>query len=457
MRRNEVKDKKYYWKQAGNPENRRIAVIAASNFLSQEFIQKRIAELVDLGFCVEFPVYKDKEGQEFLLMDPLLDRGDASHRIAGSGSPAVSDIDGASQIIEAIEAGIDMMPLMGGDSFEKKISIILQYFSENPEKKNMEVRFFGLSNSTYANFLSRDGICHFVATPFISVISEARRGDKRFFQVSQDLTDLLKGNFQGCKRKLKAAQEGFTVPNSSTSHYPMNIAPFIDFVENKFEEFEKPYSLEFEAFIESGTEVSLLNFKWILETLFKNHANNLPEFVVCSLITSRFDGNRGYARLSYDENGLIELSEDNCERIFQNSSQLKEYISTFAEEIKKDSAPSEYRQDVLDIIESGKEFTRQDVFKIMQYENDVIIKRRQDIAAVCSRFNVPLLFSSDFGHAANMSIIPSGESNLAIREGGEVVMHFSLKALSREDSPTAVASSPYSPNVGRKDLAVTNN
>ena len=65
-------------------------------------------------------------------MDPLLD-SDASHRIAGSGSPVVSDIDSSKLLRQLRRNRYDA--LMGGDSFEKRYIYYLQYFSENPEKK----------------------------------------------------------------------------------------------------------------------------------------------------------------------------------------------------------------------------------------------------------------------------------------------------------------------------------
>jgi len=412
------KSKNYTWHQIGDKENQPIAFIAPSNAWSQEVIKKRIDLLVAKGFCVICPLYKS-DSEEYFLVDPR-EKHEEVERMRGSITPAVSEIDGANQIIEAIEAGIDIMPLMGGENFEKKIPHILEYFAKHPEGKNMAVRIFGLSNATFANYLAAQGICDFVSSPFLSVISDSDDGKKDYDAIAEALLKVMKRQSGEHVREFKVMEGEDEVRNISTKHYPLNIGPLIEAAEKKViaEGFNPTgnYSIEFEGFIEIGSRRRILDIASIVRNFLKAHKDNPPQFMVCGIFSTRFDAAKGYNKLSHDEETLIALSDNNIEAIFAKRLDLKKDLAaaiTDNTERRKVEFSPELTAKIQD---QDYELTKEDIATVIKHENLQIRQLHEDLRGVAQEYKIPLLLSADFGHAANMGIVPCGDYICEVNE-----------------------------------------
>ncbi|NBO24904.1 MAG: hypothetical protein EBU93_06705, partial [Chlamydiae bacterium] len=132
----------YKWVSFGEDYNPVVAFIAPSNGIEgeagQKLISQKIAVLIAKGFCVKIPQYEN----DALVIEPEITR-QSSERLRPTVSPAVSEETGANQVIESIQNGWNMMPWMGGDSFENKIPLILKHFEENPQDRDPNVKIFG--------------------------------------------------------------------------------------------------------------------------------------------------------------------------------------------------------------------------------------------------------------------------------------------------------------------------
>ncbi len=158
----------------------------------QQFIRNRLELLTKLGFEIKIPVFnteinnissipdkinfdiaKQKAALELmqLVIEPNVD-GRSEPQYPASGPNANSPIVGADIIKDCIKNGWNMMPLMGGASFDKKLPHLIKYFAEHPEEKNPVVKIFGYSNITFANSLALNGICSYCPTPFTNFFSK---------------------------------------------------------------------------------------------------------------------------------------------------------------------------------------------------------------------------------------------------------------------------------------------
>lgn len=155
----------YSWETFGDDSKPVIALIAPSNGIGREEIEQRIIPLTNKGFCVKVALYTDGN----IVVESDVEGRVQSDRMGTTFFPATSSGTGANQIIDCIKNGWNIMPLMGGDSFQDKIPLIIHYFEEHPEEKNIDVKMFGMSNSTYATILANRNICSFTSTPFTSV------------------------------------------------------------------------------------------------------------------------------------------------------------------------------------------------------------------------------------------------------------------------------------------------
>jgi len=410
------KSQNYTWHQSGDEKNPRIAFIAPSNGLGQEVIKKRIELLVNKGFCVSYPLYESDSGEKFFLVDPRV-RREGFERMKGSITPAVSETDGADQIIETIESGIDIMPLMGGESFEKKIPHILKYFADNPEKKNMAVRIFGLSNATFANYLAAQEICSFVSSPFVKAISDSDDGKKAYHQVVKDLLKVMKREPFEKSRQFKVL-EG-EICNISTRHYPLNVGTFSEAAQKEvitggFNPAGN-YSIEVEGFIELGSRRRTINIADCVKSFLEAHIDNPPQFMVCGLFCTRFDGAKGYNELFYDEEGLISVSDENIEAIFAKRSGLK---TDMAAAIKDNSEKRkiEFSPEFTAKIQAEGELMKEDIVAVIKHENLQIKQLHADLKVVALEHGIPVLLSTDFGHASNMGIVPCGDYSWKVNE-----------------------------------------
>jgi hypothetical protein len=104
------------------------AFVAPSNGISenegQGLIKQRIDSLVEKELCVKVPQYKDG----LLAVESEVIGRKTSNRMGTTISPATSNESGASQIIDCIANGWNIMPWMGGDNFENKIPITRTFF-----------------------------------------------------------------------------------------------------------------------------------------------------------------------------------------------------------------------------------------------------------------------------------------------------------------------------------------
>jgi hypothetical protein len=333
------------WKLYGDEGAKIIALIAPSNGIAgvagQERIKSRIDLLVEKGFRVMVPEYDDGN----LVFEANV-AGRVESLVAGQTvSPAVSPDVGARQIIEAIENGWNIMPYMGGDRFQDKIPLIVQYFEENPDKKNPDVQIFGMSNSTYATILSSRGICSFTSTPFTSFFVNAKI-DSNFVESANKLESVMKGESYAVESSVIQDPENKLTDLTQTFHYPLNSGNIVwenkkeERIGKKFQDSEntktieeiraeenlkslqippdKSWSISVEGFLQ-GFDRKKLNYSGNLKEFLKLHAGHLPSFVEVGNLVTRFDGTGGYANLLHDEGtGEIMIDRYNVNKVYGN-------------------------------------------------------------------------------------------------------------------------------------------
>ncbi len=215
----------FEWKTFGDEANPVIALISPSNAPSgevgQKLISTRIKMLTEIGLCVKAPAFIDENGSEFLLIEPEVEGRANSERIKGTMSPAVSPKTGADMIIECIDKGWNMMPIMGGDSFIQKIPLIIEAFESSPEKKDPSVKFFGLSDATHASILASHGICSFISTPFTSILA---RNESFLEEAKDNLSKALRGESVNSSARLIISNPTDKLAEVKESfHLPLNI------------------------------------------------------------------------------------------------------------------------------------------------------------------------------------------------------------------------------------------
>jgi hypothetical protein len=130
----------YAWVSFGKDDNPTIAFVAPSNGISgeegQRLIRQKIGSLVERELCVKVPQYR---GCSLVVESEVIGRK-TSNRLGTTISPATSNESGASQIIDCVANGWNIMPWMGGDNFENKIPIIVKHFETHPEQKKSQCK-----------------------------------------------------------------------------------------------------------------------------------------------------------------------------------------------------------------------------------------------------------------------------------------------------------------------------
>jgi hypothetical protein len=430
----------YNWDAFGDSKNPTIALIAPSNGLSgeagQKVIRDRIEKLVARGFCVKVPRYED--GQIVVQSDVVGRK--QSNRLGKTITPAVDAKTGVNQIIDCVRYGWNMMPLMGGDNFEAKIPLIVQYFQEHPDQKRPAVKIFGLSNSTYATILASYGICSFISTPFTSIFSKETLQNQatqlELVMKDKDAEEYPRAILQDTSQKLGQI--------ARTYHYPLNFGNIITEVEKSQKGDEslslhikdgQEWSLGFEGFLQRPGNIFPVNYPFFLDQFLQKHQENLPKFIEIGNIATRLDGLNGYAVLEHDSFGQIIVDEGNIEKILPNKSQLKADIVKISQkktELESKESRTPFEQKTLEILslippeiftksQGDQDFDADDIRKILEAQNAAIVMVVDGVKQVVEQYDIPLILNTKNGHCANMSVVNGGLNSVKV-VGDEVVM-----------------------------------
>lgn len=436
-----MKDNKVNWELSGDSSNPTIALIAPSNGFGdeegQEVIKNRINKLKEKGFYVMVPKYDDGN----LLVESEVEGRKSFGRLFKSVTPAVSIDNCVAQIKDSIRNGWNMLPLMGGNGFQRIIPILVDYYQENPTEKNMNVKIFGFSNSTFATILNSYDICHFVATPFSSVFM--RDG----FESEASQLELIMKNQQVAPypRRVLVDDEGKLAKINLTKHYPINSGNLRQDCDetSKLQLNIAPgenWSLGLEGFIQLPGNILAVNYFESLSKFLEKHQHNLPQFIEIGNFVTRLDGDDGYQNLRHDDCGKIILDEKNVSRILAKEEslrfELKKSIDMKKElEEKQDrDFGQQHSLTILSLIDEkiigkaigGDPLTQDDIICLIQSQNNAIDKIMSDITQVVQRFKVPLVHNSRFGHCANMSVVNGGLNKVQL-QGNNLMMEMVLE------------------------------
>ncbi len=430
------------WKSYGDESGKVIALIAPSDgdagIEGQEMIKHRINLLVEKGFCVMVPEYEDGN----LVVETSVE-GRAQSRVAGQKvSPAVSADAGANQIIEAIENGWNIMPYMGGDNFQDKLPLIVQYFEANPDKKNPDVQIFGMSNSTYATILSSRGICSFTSTPFTSVFVNALT-DPNFVDSANELERVMKGGDYAVASKVIHDPENKLKDLTQTFHYPLNVGNiFGEIGKEEIIKLQIPpnqsWSISVEGFLQSqGSSRKTVNYSLALGKFLELHKDHLPSFIEIGNLATRFDGTGGYTKLLHnEETGEILINDYNVDKVYEH------YVKAIKEAGKNKSEGKPYSLPILPIDMDGIDvvnISKDDVRHILKSQNEIQKQVMNEIKAVTEKYGVPLTQNTRNGHCLNMSVVGGGDAKVEVNEG-KMVKSFKNHSLEKPSSNVGHAS-----------------
>ena len=473
----------YTWASFGKDENPTIAFVAPSNGIGgeegQRLIKQRIDSLVEKELCVKVPQYKD----DSLAVESEVIGRKTSNQMGTTISPATSNESGASQIIDCIANGWNIMPWMGGDNFENKIPIIVKHFEDHPEQKNPNVKMFGFSNATYATILAGRGICSFISTPFISIFDRAKSDPQHFLTQAQELEKLLKGQeTETYPRSIIYNPDNKLSEVKQTFHYPLNIgtvyweiesgqrikknlrdssnrkveAELIE--EEKLRSLQIPenqtWSISIEGFLQNLARQSIVGYGNFLHEFLQQHQDHLPAFIEIGNIATMLDGKNGYENLFHDEvTGQILVNDYNVDKVYANRQKLAQDVKAlFDEKTKLESSigdikfrdlkpkqqgsmkrqlqllslmPIEIFQKLnQDLSEQGSKhqvFDKEDITKILLSQNLIQSEIIKDITLVATKLKIPLIQNTRNGHCANMSIVNGGNNEIRL-EGEKVLM-----------------------------------
>lgn len=435
----------YSWQSFGDETNKIIALIAPSNGRNQDYIKARIDLLVAQGFCVKAPQYEDGN----LVVQSNLTTSDS--RIFNSFFPAVVPETGAAQIIDCIRNGWNIMPYMGGDSFEEKLPAILDYFKQHPDEKNPEVKIFGVSNATFATFLQAQGICTFVSTPFPYCIVQAE-SDKNYKIPAGELLKIMREeDAEIYPRKVITNPENKLSSIKQTKHYVLNTGPLCCDVGEEYQhlssnirlqipESEK-WSVAIEGFIENGDKTRLVNYGYLLEKFLEKHQNNLPQFIEIGCFATRLDGINGYQSLVHNKNGLIEISDYNVDKILQKESSLMAAIKDILQKQEERKIPSNRRSifpdQVREKVLKNEVLIKEDIIEILKQENQLIGNLQNIFKGIAEKFSIPLIFNARYGHTANMAVVNGGDNVCHLQHD-----QFALEMIARPRAISPRSSAP---------------
>lgn len=444
-----------------------LAFIAPANgfygLAGQQLIRDRVQLLTRLGFAVKIPVFSldqtalpekinfdiAKQKSALEQMQLMIEPNVASRNeveFPASAPNANSPQVGAEIIIDCIKNGWNMMPLLGGVSFQDKLPYIREYFAAHPEEKNPAVKIFGYSNLTFANSLVLDGICSYLPTQFINNFSKIEEIKAKRLEraLSAGEVEWL-GFLESQAKKLMAAlcnpasvsagerRVLFYPPNIAANlegtamHYPLNAGVFTEieldpkvFIPNPKEK----WSFAIEWMMQEGDPAAAQKAFKLLDRFLESHRANPPQFIELGVLGTRFDGMNGIWDLIYDGDGILEVSDSNVDIIlFRESTKqgfikslnnfLDGYKSCSAEDKELHGALPSFLQNKLDhnlnkISEIDETISREEIKDILKWQNEIRERIVGKVCEVAKKHNLPLVFNPNYGHVANMSPDVSG-------------------------------------------------
>jgi hypothetical protein len=416
-------DQKWSWKRFGPtnpPQNKFLYLIAPSSSYtnSQAKIRQRIDLLTGLGFVVYVPKFSGDK----LLLDPSINQNECEDSFLRD---AVAPEAGAEQIISAIRGDAHgyvqgskeqycIMPLMGGDSFEKKLEPVLDHFSQNKGQKNLNSIICGYSNASCASFLAERGICQYVSTPFANIFT---RSEAECEQQKNNLLEFLK-NPQSFREEHREesflAVAGQQNPQKIvTNHYIFNGGPFIDGIAGRKIDFnpKKPWSIAIEGFATKSRNRGEIMWKRNVERFFgictKN--GNLPEYFEVGIIASRMDGSNNSKKLQFDDECRIAKSDYNLAILRNQSARLIESMDEIIKKCKDDensesavlraAGMGEVQKIIAEYDQNEKpQLSDESLKKIIDWQNNISDLVYEDIKAVCEENGVMMLKNPQLGH-----------------------------------------------------------
>lgn len=417
-----------------------------------------------LGFEVKIPVFPlDTAGDDISVIPDKINFDIAEQKAAfekmqvvvethveGRNEPAFPETDrnanspriGADIIKDCVKNGWNMMPLMGGSSFDEKLPYIRQYFADHPEKKNPAVKIFGYSNITFANSLMLDGICSYCPTPFTNFFSKVEEiktkqsqkvlseGETEWLTYLESQAEKLKSalidptHIGSAERRVIFYPSTVSANLEGTSmHYPLNADVFTElesdpkvFVPSTSEKWS--FAIEWMIQTRDNPAVVSKAFKMLDEFLDRNISNS-PQFIELGVLGTRFDGMNGIWDLVYDENGAMEISDTNVDIIlFRESTKqglvrklndfLSGYKSCSVEDKEIHGTLPSFLQSKLDhdlnkVSEVDGAISREEIKDVFRWRNEVFQRVVGKVIEVAAKHNLPLVFNSNYGHVANMS------------------------------------------------------
>ncbi len=430
----------------------------------QQLIRSRLELLTRLGFQVKVPVFSlDENGDDIVAIPEKINFDIAEEKSAFEqmqvvvepnvigrnesepGPNANSPQTGASIIIDCVKNGWNMMPLMGGKSFEDKLPYVRQYFVQNhidKESKKKEVKIFGYSNITFANSLMLDGICSYLPTPFTNYFSKIeeiktkqsqrhlRKGETEWLVYLESQAEKLKSalidpnGVNSGERKILFYPSTFPKNLEGASmHYPLNADVFTGLESDPKVFLPKPnekWSFAIEWMIHKGDSSVVVSkaFK-MLEDFLESNKKNPPQFIELGVLGTRFDGMNGIWDLIYDEDGKLEVSDANVDIIlFRDSTKqgfvkklndfLAGYKSCNHEDRELNGTLPSFLQNKLDhdlnkISAVDGSISPEEIKEVFKWQNEIRGRVVGKVDEIAKKYNLPLVFNSSYGHVANMS------------------------------------------------------
>ena len=430
----------------------------------QQAIRNRLELLTRLGFEVKIPVFSlDGAGDDIAAIPEKINFDIAEQRstleqmqiviepnVAGRDEPAFpesapnanSPQTGADIIKDCVKNGWNMMPLMGGSSFDKKLPYIKHYFANHSEDKDPTVKIFGYSNITFANSLMLDGICSYSPTPFTNFFSKivevkAKQSQRHLSEGEVDWLTYLESQAEKLKSALidpisignaerRVIFYPSTVPTNlegTSMHYPLNADVFTG-LESDPKVFvpkaSEKWSFAIEWMIQKGDNPAAVSkaFK-MLDEFLDNNISNLPQFIELGVLGTRFDGMNGIWDLVYDENGDLEVSDTNVDIIlFREATKqgfvnkLNDFLSGYKNCSAEDKEilgtlptflQSKLDHDLNKISEVEGAISREEIKDVFRWRNEVCERVVGKVIEIAKKHDLPLVFNSNYGHVANMS------------------------------------------------------
>jgi len=430
----------------------------------QKLIRTRLELLTKLGFEVKIPVFSlDADGADISAIPERINFDIAEQKVAlekmqlvlepnvvGRNEPAFpepgpnanSPQTGAAIIIDCVKNGWNMMPLMGGASFDEKLPYVRQYFKYHPKEKNPKVKIFGYSNITFANSLVLDGICSYLPTPFTNFFSKVEEvktkqsqrplsdGEAKWLTYLESQAEKLKSALIDPSSVVSGERKILFYPPSATAnlegksmHYPLNADVFTG-LESDPEVFvpktDEKWSFAIEWMIQKGDNPANLNkaFKMLDKFLLSN-IENPPQFIELGVLGTRFDGMNGIWDLLYDQDGNLEVRDANVDIILFREptkqgfvGKLNDFLMGYklcsAEDKELNGTLPNFLQSKLDhdlnkISEVDGSISREEIKEVFKWRNEVCGRVISKVIEIGTKYNLPLVFNPNYGHVANMS------------------------------------------------------